>query len=125
MIITKLQGGLGNQMFQYAYGRALSLRRDTSLKIDITKYETGQEWRPYQLENFSISATKATSADFKAIGVPASNTTSFFSRVQRKTVRMWDELKPIPKRKVIMETPNAPFNPQLLEVKNNVLLIGN
>jgi hypothetical protein len=35
MIITRLWGGLGNQMFQYAAGRALSLRSGVPLKLDI------------------------------------------------------------------------------------------
>lgn len=34
MVITRLQGGLGNQMFQYAAGRALAARLATGLKID-------------------------------------------------------------------------------------------
>ena len=35
MIITRLWGGLGNQMFQYAAGRALSFRSGVPLKLDI------------------------------------------------------------------------------------------
>lgn len=35
MIITRLWGGLGNQMFQYAAGRALALRSGVPLKLDI------------------------------------------------------------------------------------------
>jgi hypothetical protein len=36
MIISRLQGGLGNQMFQYALGRVLSLKNNTELGIDTT-----------------------------------------------------------------------------------------
>ena len=35
MIITRIGGGLGNQMFQYATARALALRNKTNLKLDI------------------------------------------------------------------------------------------
>ncbi len=35
MIIVKLLGGLGNQMFQYALGRNLALKNGVSLKMDI------------------------------------------------------------------------------------------
>lgn len=36
MIIVKLQGGLGNQLFQYATGLALAKRHHTLLKVDST-----------------------------------------------------------------------------------------
>lgn len=39
MIITKIIGGLGNQMFQYAAGRALSIRNDTQLALDISDFK--------------------------------------------------------------------------------------
>lgn len=37
MIIVKLRGGLGNQMFQYAIGRSLALKNNTKLKFDVTE----------------------------------------------------------------------------------------
>lgn len=36
MIIVKLWGGLGNQMFQYAFAKYLSVKHDTKLKADVT-----------------------------------------------------------------------------------------
>ncbi len=39
MIITKLQGGLGNQLFQYAAGRALAARHRVSLWFETGFYE--------------------------------------------------------------------------------------
>jgi hypothetical protein len=36
MIIVKLMGGLGNQMFQYALGRSLSLHYNVDLKLDLS-----------------------------------------------------------------------------------------
>jgi len=34
MIITKLLGGLGNQMFQYAFARRIAFDNKTELKLD-------------------------------------------------------------------------------------------
>lgn len=36
MICIRLEGGLGNQMFQYAAGRALALRHQTGLLLDLS-----------------------------------------------------------------------------------------
>jgi hypothetical protein len=64
MIITKLSGGLGNQMFQYATGRQLSLKNNTELKLDMSffsnykKYKFAQ--RDFGLADFNINATPAT-----------------------------------------------------------------
>lgn len=38
MIVTQIYGGLGNQMFQYAAGRALSLARDETLGLDTSAF---------------------------------------------------------------------------------------
>lgn len=39
MIVVKLIGGLGNQMFQYAAGRRLAALHNTALKIDLSQLE--------------------------------------------------------------------------------------
>lgn len=38
MVVTNIIGGLGNQMFQYAAGRALSLKCETDLRLDISGF---------------------------------------------------------------------------------------
>lgn len=55
IIITKIYGGLGNQMFQYAAGRALSLRYLSPLYLDIEWFDKGQKGlnvRSYQINIF-------------------------------------------------------------------------
>jgi hypothetical protein len=56
MIITRLQGGMGNQMFQYAIGRALSLKYNVPLKLDKSIYDadTNLVKRTYDLSVFNI-----------------------------------------------------------------------
>jgi hypothetical protein len=48
VIITNLIGGLGNQMFQYAIGRALAIKHDTELVLDIRGFEQ------YKLHRFGL-----------------------------------------------------------------------
>ena len=52
-------GGLGNQMFQYAAGKALSIKNNAPLKLDLSWFQAA-EARPYLLDNFKIKAEKAT-----------------------------------------------------------------
>jgi hypothetical protein len=54
MIITKLQGGLGNQLFQWAYGKALAAKNGTNLFLDTSFYynQTGNTHRNYELTKF-------------------------------------------------------------------------
>lgn len=39
MIILRIQGGLGNQMFQWACGRNLSIQRKSSLSVEVLSYQ--------------------------------------------------------------------------------------
>lgn len=50
MVITSLIGGLGNQMFQYAAGRALSLERGVSLMLDVSGFANYQLHQGFELE---------------------------------------------------------------------------
>ena len=56
MIITKLKGGLGNQLFQYAAGRAVALHHKVPLKLDVTTFETYNPHNGYRLDQFAIQA---------------------------------------------------------------------
>ena len=39
MIVIGLNGGIGNQLFQYAFGRKLSIQFNTALVLDVSSFE--------------------------------------------------------------------------------------
>ena len=57
MIIIKLMGGLGNQMFQYAYGFALAKRRKTDLLLDMSFFNEKKSVTPriFELDQLCIT----------------------------------------------------------------------
>lgn len=55
MIIVRIIGGLGNQMFQYAAGRRLSYIHNTPLQLDISELSRLRT-RRYELDCFNIQA---------------------------------------------------------------------
>lgn len=57
MIYLKLKGGLGNQLFQYAFGYALSIRLSKNLILDTTYYSqiTLDTKRNFDLDQLNIS----------------------------------------------------------------------
>lgn len=62
MIITRLEGGLGNQLFQYALGLKLSLLHGVELKLDCECYHRDGS-RKFVLDRFPIRATQAALGD--------------------------------------------------------------
>ncbi|RJO59342.1 hypothetical protein C4546_03100 [Candidatus Parcubacteria bacterium] len=72
IIIVKLSGGLGNQLFQYALGRQLALSQKAKVKYDISWY-AGQNKRKCELEYFKAPVEHATSDEIRK-----------FSKLQKK-----------------------------------------
>jgi len=73
MICVELFGGLGNQMFQYAFGAAMAKMRNTELIVDTYKLdnqvdENNTTRRQYGLHIFpNINVPQATRGDIKRI----------------------------------------------------------
>lgn len=92
MIVVTVMGGLGNQMFQYAFGRAASLALDRELVLDLTSMPTGRgpHLRSWDLPRLPISAVRQVGAprSFSEKGKPRPML-RMLGRVSRSIVRTW------------------------------------
>lgn len=64
MIISHLIGGLGNQMFQYAAGRSIAIKRRCELKVDASDFSRYCLHQGFELEKiFNCQINLATNKD--------------------------------------------------------------
>src|SRR2546429_310413 len=70
MVIVRLLGGLGNQMFQYAAARRLALAHNVPLKLDISWFAHAAD-RAYALRALNIQEAFATPEEIGEIRGPS------------------------------------------------------
>ena len=105
MIISLLDGGIGNQLFQYAAGRRLAHKLNTKFKMDLSKCEAEKSLHhgAYKLGYFNIKENFSTANDLKNINT-------------KKGLRL---IKEDPAAKI----PGA-FMPEVLKLPDNIFLSG-
>lgn len=118
MAIVKIHYGLGNQLFQYAFARSLSLKVGYETKLDVSFYKILQEQkhpRIFQLNKFSTKLDFASPEEIKLL-----TDTTFLSRRWRQITNCWT---PYYKRKVVLEK-TLEFDPRMFEVHECSFLHG-
>ena len=119
MIIVKLKGGLGNQMFQYATARGIAYRTNLPLKLDMEYFEKG-EFRPYRLGYFNIVENFATEDNIRQFKPTRRQIIPFtIYRIKEKFFPQYSWHK----QKIIKEH-NFPFVSDILKIKESVYLDG-
>lgn len=78
MIIIRMRGGIGNQIFQYAFGRRLAIENDVELRFDVSWYRNGQSNFPLSIRNYNIQIDEATLNDIDEV-VPMAKAMRFNS----------------------------------------------
>lgn len=114
MIIVKIIGGLGNQFFQYALGRTIAHKKNTSLKIDITSFKT-YNLHKYALSNFNITGKIATEEEIRRLKCP--------SGMRFLRSKLIQASKPYYNRSCVKEL-DFNFEPNIIKVSSNVYLDG-
>lgn len=68
MIIAKIIGGLGNQMFQYAAAQAVAISKGTTLKLDISGFQKYGLHHGFELTRiFNITGQVADAKDINSV----------------------------------------------------------
>lgn len=60
MFYVRLMGGLGNQMFQYAFGRSLSLKKNLKFSLDLTFLKDSRPRENFTKRNYELDVFLAT-----------------------------------------------------------------
>lgn len=107
-VTVHIYGGLGNQMFQYACGRALALRHGSGFRIDNRDFSAGPG-QTFGLQHFNI--VRDTGVDEK---LPP-------RKQQRLRYLKWRYLNRPPK--FIRESGTA-FHPSIVDLKGSCVLHG-
>jgi hypothetical protein len=116
MILVELNGGIGNQMFQYAAAKSLALHHGTQLKLDITPAAEKNmpdelKHRPYDLHHFTLPDTIATNGEIASF-----QSNSSIEKLKEKA-------KPNHKRKIYRE-PFFHFDTNFFKAGPDVYLKG-
>lgn len=114
MIVVKLYGGLGNQMFQYAAAKSLALDLNTDVYYDdeyfVHPEKFGSKWS-FQLDLLKVDIKLWRPLIFKKLFY-------FYYRVIRKL-----NTKKFPMKSYFFEK-SFEFDPKVLDMKNNTFLDG-
>lgn len=118
MIISKLAGGLGNQMFQYAVGRTLSLKHKTNLMFDIRSFEHQSYTdakRSFELSVFDVPGSIADKTVLGGLGEP-----NKYKLAINKYFHL--EINPYPEN--FIKEVGHEYHPDILELPDNAYLSG-
>ena len=106
--ISRICGGIGNQLFIYAALRRLTLNSNAKLVVDnISGFLYDDFKRHYQLDHFHVKCTKASRKD----------RLEPFSKVRCKIKRYINKYIPYEKRNHIYQEGDNIFDPRFLQVK--------
>ena len=130
MVIMQMTGGLGNQLFQYASGRALAERLGEPYALDISHYdgpqrtpEYGQFRRSFKLPHFKIGAPIATEQDiYRVRDKRRANLVNKLARslAGRVSSRLLADLH----RGIYLEPAEFRFDPNWPRLRGEVYLVG-
>jgi len=83
MVIVNISGGLGNQLFQFSFGRYLAQLLNTNVKYDLQTNRSFKNYTPREIE-YALFDSKPEIATKQEIGKMKYFTNGIFERLERK-----------------------------------------
>lgn len=113
MVVVRLKGGVGNQLFMYAAARRLSLKNNVPLRLDVSSgFHHDYYQRNYRLNHFNIKAEIASSyQSFNGIS----------GRVRRQILRMISRCYKFEQR-LYLDEESWEFDPRLFNLRVNGII---
>jgi len=116
-VIGAITAGLGNQLFQYATARAVSLRIGRPLRLDLHYYSLKSN-RAYRLESYDLPAAPATDEELSHFLTPM-----YRHRFGRRLAFSTNRILPFRWRRIIAER-SPRFDVRVLQIRWSVYLSG-
>ena len=117
MIISNLTGGLGNQLFQYSFGRSLAIKNNTELKLHFTNALFNTQYE-YELGHFNIQAAIATDEKLQRLHI-------FKNRIVNRAFYLLDDRLGIQfNNHIATQRYPYPFNSDYRTIPNNTYVQG-
>ena len=104
-VVARIWGGLGNQMFAYAFARALALRNQDELQLDTQSgFHDDPYGRVYCLDKYGIKLPEASGLDCR---------TDQIGSIARKLKRISNKSRELSKKTYIEEPKDPAFMPEI------------
>lgn len=120
MVVVKIKGGLGNQLFQYAAGLQLASARGVELKLDLSFYEQDKTANhvAFALGQFNIDSQIALPDELSCF--ESENPNGLLGRFLRQLVFCF---RTVSRGHIFLEK-HFHYDPQIINVPKKILLDG-
>jgi hypothetical protein len=125
MVVVTLMGGLGNQMFQYAVGKALALAHSTRLTLDLSQLEAknaspNNVQRSYDLDIFKLECDIISKNELQTL----TKRPKQLVRMRALSEWIWSRLNHRKNEYTLVKEKSLRFDPSVFSKGSNLLLEG-